>query len=78
MKNNFEGLDEMSQPKEVFTKTYALTEADYATISSGKAYESLPGSDEEKAALAALKTSMRFSDICRLLSIYLLFWLQNG
>lgn len=59
----FEGLDEMSQPKEVFTKTYALTEADYATISSGKAYESLPGSDEEKAALAALKTSMRFSDI---------------
>jgi len=24
----FEGLDEMSQPKEVFTKTYALTEAE--------------------------------------------------
>lgn len=32
----FEGLDEMSQPKEVFTKTYALTEADYATIINRK------------------------------------------
>lgn len=38
---NFEGLDEMARPTNVFSKTYTLTEADYAAISSNKTNEAL-------------------------------------
>ncbi|WP_294590097.1 choice-of-anchor J domain-containing protein [uncultured Bacteroides sp.] len=59
---NFEGLDEMSKPTDVFTKSYTLTEADYASISSNKTNIALAKDDGVEKELAALKTTMCFTD----------------
>lgn len=59
---NFDGLDEMTQPENVFKKDYTLIDADYATIANNKANQALAG-EAEKSALAAVKTNLCLTDI---------------
>ena len=56
----FDGLQDGDVPLDVKKLDYTLTADDYAAISTNKTNESLAG-EENKAALAALKTNMYFS-----------------
>lgn len=60
--DNFEGLDEMTRPTNVFKKDYTLTDADYATIANNSTNKALAEAAGLSGELSALKTSLTFTD----------------
>lgn len=60
---NFDGLDELSEPKDVKKIEYTLTAADYATIASNKTNIALAEKNGVKNELTALKTTMTFNSV---------------
>lgn len=60
--DNFEGLEDMTRPTNVFKKNYTLIEADYSTIANNKPNKALASAAGLSAELAALKTSLTFTD----------------
>ncbi len=60
--DNFEGLDEMTRPTNVFKKDYTLTEADYSTIANNSTNKDLAKAAGLSGELSALKTSLTFTD----------------
>lgn len=60
--DNFEGLDEMTRPTNVFKKDYTLTDADYATIANNSTNKALAEAAGLSGELSALKTSLAFTD----------------
>ncbi len=60
--DNFEGLEEMTRPTNVFKKDYTLTEADYSTIANNSTNKSLASEAGLAGELSALKTSLTFTD----------------
>lgn len=60
---NFDGLDEMTQPTNVESIDYALTNADYAAVANNKTNKALAigKSKEDSTALANLKTTLQFT-----------------
>lgn len=59
---NFDGLDEMSQPENVFKLDYTLTEADYATISDNKTNQNIAKEAGKDKALGYVKTDFYLSE----------------
>lgn len=59
---NFDGLDEMSQPVNVFKLDYTLTEADYATISDDKTNQKIAKEAGKDKALGYVKTDLYLSE----------------
>lgn len=59
---NFEGLDDMVRPGNVFTMDYALTDADYAAISSNKTNEALAKDSGVTKELGYVKTDLYLSE----------------
>lgn len=59
---NFDGLDEMSQPENVFKLDYTLTEADYATISGNKTNQNIAKEAGKDKALGYVKTDLYLSE----------------
>ena len=60
--DNFEGLDEMTRPTNVFKKDYTLTEADYSTIANNSTNKALASAAGLSGELSALKTSLTFTE----------------
>lgn len=58
----FDGLDEMTRPTNVFSKTYTLAEADYATISSNKANIALAKEAGVEKELGYVKNDLYLSE----------------
>lgn len=58
----FDGLDEMTRPTNVFSKTYTLVEADYATISSNKANIALAKEAGVEKELGYVKNDLYLSE----------------
>ena len=59
--DNFEGLDEITQPTNLMKIEYTLTDADYATISTNSTNEEIAGKDLAKD-LANVKTNMYLTE----------------
>lgn len=59
---NFDGLDEASQPENIFKLNYTLTEADYATISDNKANQKIAKEAGKDKALGYVKTDFYLSE----------------
>lgn len=59
--DNFEGLDEMTQPTNLMKIEYTLTDADYAAISTNSTNEEIAGKDLAKD-LANVKTNMYLTE----------------
>lgn len=59
---NFDGLDEMSQPENVFKLDYTLTEADYAAISDDKTNQKIAKEAGKDKALGYVKTDLYLSE----------------
>lgn len=59
--DNFEGLDEMTQPTNLMKIEYTLTDADYAAISTNSTNEEIAGKDFAKD-LANVKTNMYLTE----------------
>lgn len=60
--DNFEGLEDMTRPTNVFKKDYTLTEADYSTIANNSTNKSLASEAGLSGELSAIKTSLTFTD----------------
>lgn len=58
---NFDGLDEASQPENIFKLDYTLTEADYATISDNKTNQKIAKEAGKDKALGYVKTDFYLS-----------------
>ena len=59
--DNFEGLDEITQPTNLMKIEYTLTDADYAAISTNSTNEEIAGNDLAKD-LANVKTNMYLTE----------------
>lgn len=59
--DNFEGLDEITQPTNLMKIEYTLTDADYAAISTNSTNEEIAGKDLAKD-LANVKTNMYLTE----------------
>lgn len=59
---NFDGLDEASQPKNIFKLNYTLTEADYATISDNRTNQKIAKEAGKDKALGYVKTDFYLSE----------------
>ncbi|NDV82969.1 choice-of-anchor J domain-containing protein [Bacteroides sp. 51] len=57
----FDGLDEMSQPKDVFSKQYTLLEGDYKTIADNKANIAMAAAEGVSTQLKNLATDKYFT-----------------
>lgn len=60
---NFEGLDEMTQPEQVFNQSYTLTDADYAAISTNKANVAMAKENGVFDDLKAVASNLHLSNI---------------
>lgn len=58
---NFDGLDEASQPENIFKLNYTLTEADYAIISDNKTNQKIAKEAGKDKALGYVKTDFYLS-----------------
>lgn len=56
----FDGLEDSATPSDVKTLEYTMTDADYAAVASNRVNQGLAG-DDNKAALAAVKSQKAFS-----------------
>lgn len=59
---NFDGLDEASQPENIFKLNYTLTEADYATISDNRTNQKIAKEAGKDKALGYVKTDFYLSE----------------
>lgn len=60
---NFDGLDEMTKPEQVFKLDYTLTDADYATISTNKSNVAIANADGVSADLKAVASNLCLSNV---------------
>lgn len=60
--DNFEGLDDMTQPTNLMKIEYTLTEADYATISTNSTNKDIAKADGVSKDLENIKTNLYLTE----------------